>query len=138
VFERENFERERLERIIERLVRIVDELLAKRGGIAVSAKGQIMPAKIAVGGKGATFTFTEFDGPNGTGNVVPPSGPITYASDTPGVATVDQTGQVTAVAPGSTVISGIDPASPNKVAAADVLTVSPVQGVAVSATGVLS
>jgi len=97
-----------------------------------------MPAKIAVGGKGATFTFTEFDGPNGTGNVVPPSGPITYASDNTAVATVDATGQVAAVSPGVANITGVDPASPNKVAAGDVVTVTAAAAVAVSATGVLT
>jgi Big-like domain-containing protein len=131
-------EREVLYRIIEHLIGIIDDLL-DRNKIAVSAKGQIMPAKIAVGGKGALFTFTEFDGPGGTGNAVPPSGPITYASDNVAVATVDTSGNVTAVSPGTANITGVDPASANKVAAGDVLTVTPAVGaVAVSATGVLT
>ncbi len=112
---------------------------------ARSAKGALMPATIQVGGKGATFTFTEFSGPNGTGSVVPPSGPITYASDNTAVATVDASGQVTAVAanadgsPATANITGVDPASPNKVAAGDVITVTAAPPpVAVSATGVLT
>lgn len=140
----DSHERNRLEAIIERLLRIIEKLL--EAGAAQSAKGKLMPAKIAVGGKGATFVFTEFDGPNGSGNVVKPSGPIVYASDNPAVATVDSNGQVTAVAANPdggdaiAVISGSDPASPNKVAAADVITVSAAAAgpVAVSATGILT
>ena len=138
-------ERKALEWIIEqqsRLLRSQFDLISRlldRNKISVSAKGQLMPAKITVGGKGATFKFTEFDGPNGTGNIVPPSGPITYASDNAAVATVDTDGNVSAVAPGTANITGVDPASTNKVAAGDVLTVTPAVGaVAVSATGVLT
>jgi Bacterial Ig-like domain (group 2) len=115
---------------------------------AQSAKGELMPARIVVGGNGAKFTFTEYDGPNGTGNVVAPSGPITYASDNTAVATVDSNGNVTAVAAnadGSDAtcnISGLDPASTNMVTASDVCTVGaaapPPPPVAVSATGVLT
>lgn len=139
----DSHERARLEAIIERLLRVIETLLEKNA--AQSAKGKVMPAKILVGGKGATFTFTEFDGPNGTGNKVPPSGPITYASDNPAVATVDSNGQVTAVSANAdgtdatATISGVDPASLNKVAAADVVTVGAATApVAVSATGVLT
>ncbi len=108
----------------------------------------IMPARIVVGGAGAKAVFTEFDGPNGTGNVVPPSGPITFASDNLAVATVDASGNVTAVAAnpdGSDAtanISGLDPASANKVTASDVITVGaaapPPPPVAQSATLVLT
>jgi hypothetical protein len=96
----------------------------------VSEKGEpIMPARIVVGGAGAKALFTEFAGPTGTGAVVPPSGPISYASDNLAVATVDASGNVTAVganADGSDAtanISGLDPASANKVTASDVITV---------------
>jgi hypothetical protein len=144
-------ERKRLEHIIARLV---DLLIAQleRPKIAVIAKGEIMPASIAVGGKGATFTFTEFAvGPDGVTLVkVPASGPIMFASDTPSVAVIDPAPpvvnadgsvsvQVDAVAPGTATISGVDPASQNKVAAADVLTVTAAAPlVATSATGVLT
>lgn len=92
-----------------------------------------MPATIKVGGAGAKFTFTEFDGPNGTGAVVPPEGTVTYASDNTAVGTVDAGGNVAAVAAGTCNISGTDPVS--GLSASDVLTV---QDVPVSATGVLS
>lgn len=147
-------ERVRLERIIERLTRIIESLLVES---AKSAKGENMPARIIVGGLGATFRFTEFAGLNGTGDVVKPSGPIAFSSDNPAVATVDNASQV--VNPDGSVsvqvtalganpdgsdatanISGIDSASANKVTASDVitvgLTVPPV--VAQSATGVLT
>lgn len=133
---------ERIEELLEEVIKLQKFLIQKLFRIAISAKGKVMPATIAVGGKGATFKFTEFDGPNGTGNDVPPSGPISYASDNMAVATVDSNGQVTAVGPGTANITGVDPASVNKVAAGDVITViaapPPPPQVAVSATGVLT
>jgi len=96
-----------------------------------------MPATITVGGKGATFKFTEFDGPNGTGSMVIPFDTIVYASDNQAVATVDQTGAVVAVGPGVANISGTDPGTNINgvhVSASDVLTVTG----AVSATGSLT
>ena len=93
-----------------------------------------MPATIKIGGAGAKFTFTEFSGPNGTGDVLPAAGPINYASDNPGVGTVDASGNVTAVAAGTCNISGQD--SVNGLTASDVLTVE--AEVAQSATGVLT
>lgn len=108
-----------------------------------------MPKTVVVGQK-SRFTFTEFDGPNGSGNIVKQSGPITFASDNAAVATVDGTTQVTnpdgsvgvdviSVGAGVANITGVDPASTNKVAAGDQLTVTAiVQAPAVSATGVLS
>jgi hypothetical protein len=122
---------------IEELLEQILKLLKRKFNVAISAKGVLMPATIKVGGKGAIFLFTEFDGPNGTGSIVPDSGPISFASDNLAVATVDANGLVIAVSPGVANITGVDPASPNKVAAGDVLTVeAPVQ-VAVSATGTL-
>jgi hypothetical protein len=51
--------------------------------------------------------LVEFDGPNGTGNVVPGIGPTSYSSSDPTVASVDATtGQLTYLKAGSTVISG--------------------------------
>lgn len=145
--QRERAERERLERIIERLVELLKETLEKPK-IAVTAKGELMPASIVVGGKGATFRFAELAADGVT--IVPLSGPISFSSDTPSVAVIDPAApvvnadgsvsvQVDAVGPGSAVISGSDPASTNKVAAADTLTVTAATGaVAVSATGVLT
>ena len=145
-------EEEEIEKLCKRILAeergnrvILDQILQRLSAKAQSAKGELMPARIVVGGAGAKFTFTEFDGPNGTGNVVPPSGPITYASDNLAVATVDTNGNVSAVganADGSDAtanISGLDPASANKVTASDVITVGKAAaGVAVSATGVLT
>jgi len=112
-----------------------------------------MPARILVGGKGATYTHTEFDA---LGVIVKPKVPINFASDSPGFATVaaDTTQvvnpdgsvsiQVQAVAANadgsdsSAVISGHNPDT--NLASADTLAIGPaatVGGVAVKATGVL-
>ena len=109
-------------------------------------------SKTVAPGVKSLFTFTEWDGPNGTGNKVKVSGPITFASDNTAVATVDGTTQrlnadgvsidvdvISGMQAGVANITGVDTASPNKVAAGDTLTVTGVvAGVAVSATGVLS
>jgi hypothetical protein len=110
--------------------------LLSPGKTAVSAKGKLMPATIHMNGNGATFVFTEFSGPGGTGDIVPPSGPITYSSSDLAVGSVDSNGNVAAVGVGTCTISGSDPASENKVSASDTLTVT--AAVAVSATGVLT
>jgi hypothetical protein len=98
-------------------------------GVAQSAsisfrneEGDAMPATIVVGGAGAVARFEEFKGPNGTGNPVPPVGPVVFASDSPAVATVDSNGNVSAVAPGTANISGLDQG--NSLTASDVLTVT--------------
>lgn len=80
-----------------------------------------MPATISVGGQGAKAVFTEFDQLAGAGNIVPPAGPVTFASDSTAVATVDQNGNVLAVGPGTANISGTD--SVSGISASDVLTV---------------
>jgi len=117
------------------LLREIRDLLEKLvGKPALSAKGELMPASIALNGNGAVFTFTEFDGRNGTGNSVPPIGVIQYASDNAAVASVDASGNVTAIGVGTANISGTDPG--NGLTASDQLTVTP--AVALSATGVLT
>jgi hypothetical protein len=142
--QRDREERERLEKIIDRLI---DLLFQNSKKIAATARGELMPASIAVGGNGATFKFTELAADGVT--IVPASGPITFASDTPAVAVIGNAPpvvnpdgsvsvQVVAVAAGKAVISGINPASANKVAAADSLTVTAAAAVATSATGVLT
>lgn len=141
------WERERLERIIDRLLTIIDGLLKNQTALAVSAKGELNMITVKLGAR-PLFTFTEFDGPNGTGNKVKPSGPITFASDNPSVAAVSSNQRpnadgfgvdvdVVTISPGVANITGVDTASQNKVAAGDVLTVQ-VAAIAVSATGVLS
>lgn len=106
--------------------------------------------KTVIVGQSALFTFTEFDGLNGAGNIVKASGPISFASDNMAVAVIDTTTppvinpdgsisvKVIAASAGVASITGVDPASANKVAAGDVLTVTAPVQVALSATGVLS
>lgn len=135
-----------LEELLEEAICLLKKLVDRQS--ALSAHGRMDMKTVQVGQK-ATFTFTEFDTPGGTGNIVPPSGRITLQSDNPAVATIDEAGQtvnndgsvsavVTAVGAGTANITGVDPASANKVAGGDVLTVTAVQAIAVSATGVLS
>lgn len=81
-----------------------------------------MPATIHVTGNGASSLFQEFTGPNGTGAPVKPIGPVTFASSDPTIATVDpNTGRCTAVAVGTTTITGTD--AGNSLTASDTLTV---------------
>jgi len=94
-----------------------------------------MPATIQVGGHGATFVFTEFTGPNGTGSVINPVGVVSYATSNPGVGTVDASGNVSAVGAGTCNIVGTDPG--NGLTASDVPTVV-AAATAQSATGVLT
>lgn len=85
-------------------------------------KGDSMPASIAVG-KTATAVFTEFDGPNGTGNVIAPIGAVSFSSDNAAVATIDPaTGVATGISAGTANISASD--AGNSLSASDVLTVS--------------
>lgn len=81
-----------------------------------------MPATILIGGT-ASSLFQEWTGPNGTGTVVPDAGPIAYASDNPGVATVDPaSGLVTGVSAGTANITGTD--SADNLVGTDVITVN--------------
>jgi uncharacterized protein YjdB len=102
-----------------------------------------MPASIQVGGT-ATFTFTEWTGPTGSGTQVAPTDPaaVTVQSSQSAIATVAVpvvlasgviTAKVTGVAAGTVSIVGTDPA--NGLAASDTLTVT---AGAESATGTLS
>lgn len=120
---------------------ILRQFLATSGaGDAVSAtlifvdeKGEIlMPATIAVGGKGAIAVYAEFDGPNGTGNRLPAAGPVTFTSNNPAAATVDASGNVTAVAAGTSIITGAD--ATNGLSASDTVTVTAAVVTAQSAT----
>jgi hypothetical protein len=90
-----------------------------------------MPLTVHVNDKPGTAIFTEFDGPGGTGNKVPPVGAVSFTSSDPAVATVDATtGALGYLTAGSTTISGMD--AGNSLTASDVLTV--IASVAVSAT----
>jgi hypothetical protein len=109
--------------------------------------GNTMPATVAVG-QSATELFLEWTGPNGTGsNVQPLVSNLSFVSDNPAVATVDNTTIVAAqggitvqcmgVSAGVANISGAD--SSNQLTASDALTVSGSStGTAVSATASLS
>lgn len=134
-------ERKRLEKIIEHLLRLVDALLDRKG---IAERATLVFDTMQNATKA---TFQEFDA---NGSPVKPSGPITFASDNVGVATIDSTQQVqnpdfsvtcpVVSVPGATGtanITGVDTASVNKVAAGDVDTVAVVP-VAVKATLVLS
>jgi uncharacterized protein YjdB len=83
-----------------------------------------MPLTIIVGGTAtaAPPAYQEWTGPSGTGTSIAPAGPLTYASDTPAVATVDANGDVVGVAAGTANITTSD--STNGLSATDVLTVS--------------
>jgi uncharacterized protein YjdB len=82
-----------------------------------------MPATLTIG-QTATAVFTEFSGPNGTGVVVAPIGPVTFSSSDPTIATVDPTsGLVTAVAPGAATITATD--AGNGLTASDSVSDSP-------------
>lgn len=74
--------------------------------------------------------LVEFDGPNGTGNVIPAVGVSSFSSSDPTVATVDAlTGALAYQKAGVTVITGTNPG--NGISASGTLTVIP--GLAISA-----
>ena len=89
-----------------------------------------MPLTVHVNDVPGVAIYQEFDGPNGTGNMVPPTGTVAYKSDNPSVATVDATtGQLAYLSAGDTTISADDSGN---LPASDLLTV--VASVAVSST----
>lgn len=83
-----------------------------------------MPATLSIGQTG-TAVYTEFSGLNGTGVALPAAGPVTFSSSDPSIATVDPTsGLVTAVAPGTAIITGAD--SANGLSASDAVSDQPI------------
>ncbi len=108
-------------------------LLLRPQSATLTFKELQMPANILVGGT-ANSLFQEWTGQNGTGDVVPSAGSISFSSDNPAVATVDPaSGVATGVSAGTANITGTDPA--NNLTASDVLTVNaPPPPPAVSAT----
>ena len=60
------------------------------------------PASIHLNSTTAAQVVQEFDGPGGSGNKVPPVGPLNFVSDTPAVATIDPlTGKITPLTVGT-------------------------------------
>jgi len=89
-----------------------------------------MPLTVHVNDKPGKAVYQEFDAANGTGNKVPPTGTVAYASDNAAVATVDAaTGQLAYVSAGTATISASDSGN---LPASDVLTV--IASTAVSST----
>jgi hypothetical protein len=131
----------RLDQIEDQLDDIISLLLKKVNGKPVSStisiitiKGALTMLTVHVNDKPGTAKYQEFDGPNGTGNKVPPTGVVAYVSSDPTVATVDpSTGQLAYLAAGSTTISASDGGN---LPASDVLTVT--AAAAVSSTMTLS
>jgi hypothetical protein len=120
-------------------VRFIDAVIFRIiNGLALSATLKIgdstMPASIAIGGLGATAVFTEFSGANGTGVTVAPEQTPVFSSSDVTIATVDQSGNVVAVAVGTATISATDPG--NSLTASDTVTVT--AAVATSATLVVT
>jgi len=73
-------------------------------------KGERKMATIRVG-QTASPVYQEWSGPNGTGDKLPPAGPVTYASDNPAAVTVDSnSGVATGVAAGTANITATDAA----------------------------
>lgn len=101
-------------KVVELLQIIVDILAHKSGSLVaqISVNGEpIMgaPASIHVNSTTAQVIFQEFDGPNGTGNKVPPVGPMSFTSDTPATLTVDPaSGKISPVAIGTATVTTLD------------------------------
>lgn len=112
-----------LRELIEKVEKI-EHYLFRAKSATLTFKGEnTMPATIVVGGKGAQAVFTEFDGPNGTGNKVAPAGNVIFESDNTGAATVNpSSGAITAVGAGTANISGLDQG--NQITAQDQVTVT--------------
>ena len=66
------------------------------------------PVTLTMGAGPAVAEVQEFSGPNGTGTAEPDQGAIEFSSDNPAVATVDENGDVTPVAPGTANITATD------------------------------
>jgi len=77
----------------------------------VDSKGALMAnsQSVHINDAPGSVLFQEFDGQNGSGNLVPAIGPVSFVSDNPAVATVDpNTGQLAYISAGSANITGTD------------------------------
>ena len=89
----------------------------------LNAQGEIMPLTVHINDAPGKAILTEFAGPNGTGQVVPPVGAVSYVSSNPAVATVDPaSGALAYVSAGTATITGTD--AGNGLTASDTLTVT--------------
>lgn len=131
---------------LDRIIKLLEEILSvgkkiyailpkKAHSATLRVQGDDGMAEIKVGKTGQA-KFTEFDGPNGTGNEVPPVGQVVYESGDPAIATIDATGLVTGVAPGTVVLHATDQG--NSISASEAETIVPGGGPAQSATLVVT
>ena len=84
-----------------------------------------MPATVVVGqvGTAGPPSYQEWSGPSGTGNSLPPAGPLSFSSDNTAVATIDPvSGQYTPLSDGVANITTSD--ATNGLSATDALTVT--------------
>ena len=99
----------------------------------LNAKGETMPLTVHVNDTPGKAVLQEFAGPSGTGQIVPPTGVVSYSSSNPAVATVDpSSGALAYVSPGTAVISGSDAGS--GLSASDTLTVTAAPAVSATLT----
>lgn len=88
----------------------------------LNSKGEPMASQAHVNDKPGKYQYQEFDGPAGSGNKVPPTGAVAYASDNPAVATIDPaSGQLTYVGAG---VANISASDGGNLPASDALTLS--------------
>ena len=102
----------RIEHKIDFLIRLHKEHKAHSLVLIIKeAKGNPMgqPLKVHISDTPGMASVQEFTGTNGTGTLVPPIGPVVFASDNPSVATVDPaSGQLAYVTAGTANISAVD------------------------------
>jgi Big-like domain-containing protein len=110
---------ERIERKIDRLIFLLIELirfaelkLATSAICVITTKGEIdmgQALTVHVNDVPGVASIQEFTGAAGTGTLVPPIGPVVFASDNPSVATVDPaSGQLAYLTAGTANISATD------------------------------
>lgn len=123
--------------LIEKLICLLTHHVAKSLVVQIhDLKGNIMSASLQIG-QTATAVATEWSGPNGTGTILPPAGPIAFSSSDPTIATVDPvSGLVTAVGVGTATITGTD--ATNGLSGSDTASVSSAPVTAQSLTVVVT
>jgi hypothetical protein len=126
--EERNHELHRIADALEKIAHCVCKPAIAVSSTLTFKKGENM-AQANVSDAPGSYLYQEFDGPGGTGNVVPPTGTVAYASDNPAVATIDAvSGQLTYIAAG---VANISASDSGNLPSADPLTLTP--GVVVGA-----